>query len=154
MTHSTRSSLLAAALSVAVAAPFDLADFEDVPAAELNIKNPLTGKPTEAVIELAGPEHPVRKRIAFERARRARAAMMRTGKVQLTDPEDDEATETDDLVQMTLGWRGLVIGGAPIEHTPAAALALYTDPKRRWLREQVREFLEERKAFIQPSAAG
>lgn len=127
---------------------FDLAAFEDVLSSELTIRDPLTGAPTPLVITIAGPEHPDRKRDEFARSRRMRAELMKTGKVQLEDPEEEEADATERIARYILGWKGL-----RTPYTPAAALALVSDPKRRWLREQIRVALEERDRFIQRSAA-
>lgn len=131
---------------------FDIGDFEDIHSADVAIKDPTTGKPTAAVVTLAGPEHPARKKILFARQRKLRKNLQRSGKLELTDPEEDEADEIDYLVDCTLGWRGLVKGGQALAFSKDAARALYEDPKRRWLRDQVRAALDEREAFIARSA--
>ena len=127
-------------------APFDFNSIEDVPSATTRIKDQ-GGAPTSMVITLAGPEHPERKRRLFARQRRLRAALAKTGKMPMSDPEDDEADELDDLVASTLGWVG-----AAVPFSPAAARALYADPKRRWLRDQVLAALQERELFTRTSA--
>jgi hypothetical protein len=132
---------------------FNIDDYEDVTSGTVTIKNPATGAPTPVKFVLAGPEHAIRKRASFDRARRMRAGLMKTGKVQLGDPEEDELEETDQLVAFTLGWENLVIGGKPVTFSADVARQLYTDPKRRWLRDQVKAALDEREAFIQRSAA-
>ena len=121
---------------------FDLTAFEDTTTADVRIKNPTTGAPTPMVVNLAGPEHPDRKRITFAKQRRLRAGLAKTGKLQVGDPEDDEAEELDLLVACTLGWQG-----APMQFSPKAARDLYSDPKRRWLRDQVQTALQERELF-------
>lgn len=131
----------------------DLSDFQDVAASDVTIKHPTTGAPTQMVITIAGPEHPERKRQAFDRARKMRAQLQKTGKVQLADPVDDEADMTDQLVAFTLGWQGLQRAGQPVPYSTDAARALYTDGKLRWLRDQVVAALDEREAFIKRSAA-
>lgn len=130
-----------------VAPPFDPLSIEDVPTGELRVRD-ATGAPTAMVITLAGPEHPERKRRLFSRQRRLRAALSKTGKLPVGDPEDDEADELEELVACTLGWRGAVQ-----PYSPAAARQLYADPKRRWLRDQVKAALEERELFTRSSAA-
>lgn len=132
---------------------FDIADYEDVSSGSVTIKDPLTGAPTPLVIELAGPEHPLRRRDAMNRARRIRNDIMRNGKVQLDDPEEQEQDDTEKLAAYTLGWSGLTSGGQPVPFSKAAALQLYADPRRRWLRDQVRAALDERERFIKRSAA-
>lgn len=126
---------------------FDPLAFEDVPTGTLAIKNPLTGAPTGMVITLAGPEHPDRKRRLFARQRRLRALMAKTGKMPVSDPEEDAAEELDDLVAATLGW-----SGAALTYSPEAARQLYSDPKRRWLFDQVKQGLDERELFTRSSA--
>lgn len=125
---------------------FRLDDFEDVLTAEVRIKNPATGAPTPMVVTLAGPEHPDRKRIQFNKSRRLRAELSKTGKLPVTDPEDDEADETEMLVACTIGWTG-----AEPAFSKQAARAVYVDPKRRWLRDQVLAALNERELFTRAS---
>lgn len=126
---------------------FDFTAFEDTDRADVRIKDPTTGAPTAMVVTLAGPEHADRKRITFARQRRMRAALAKTGKLQVGDPEDDEADELDLLVICTLGWTG-----APVVFSTAEAKRLYADPKRRWLRDQVQAALNERELFTRSSA--
>ncbi len=136
-----------------MAANFDITSFEDVQSASVVIKDPSTGAPTPFVVELAGPEHPFRKKDDFNRARRMRQDLMKSGKVQLADPEEEDAEVTDRLADYTLGWQGLSVAGQMIEFSREAAIKLYSDPKRRWLRDQVKAALEERERFIKRSAA-
>lgn len=121
---------------------FNLDDFEDVTSAEVRIKNPSTGAPTPMVVTLAGPEHSDRKRLTFARQRRLRGALAKTGRVPVSDPEDDDADELDMLVACTLGWVG-----ASVAYSRDEARRLYADPKRRWLRDQVAAALQERELF-------
>lgn len=131
---------------------FDISDYEDVTACEVVIKHPVTGAPTDLVITVAGPEHPDRRRINFERQRQMRKALQRTGKLQLADPVEDEDADTEMLVACTLGWRGMMLGGVPLEFSKEQVRRVYTDAKRRWLRDQVKTAMEEREAFIARSA--
>jgi hypothetical protein len=131
---------------------FDVAEYDDVPSADVRIKDPLTGAPTAVVITLAGPEHPLRRKMAMDRQRKMRSQLQRTGKVQLGDPAEDEAEETEMLADCTLGWSGISAGGQKLAHSRTAALQLYGDPKRQWLRAQVKTALDEREAFIKRSA--
>lgn len=133
--------------------PFDVADYEDVTSADVTIKDPSTGAPTALVITLAGPEHPARKKLSFDKQRRMRAQLQKTGKLQLGDPEEDEAEELEQLAAFTLGWRGLRSGGADVPFSAEAARTLYASPKRRWLRDQVKAALDEREHFIRRSVA-
>lgn len=128
---------------------FDLEAYEDVTSADVRIKDPTTGAPTPMVVTLAGPEHADRKRLTFARQRRLRAALAKTGKVPVSDPEEDDAEELDMLVACTLGW-----SGASVPYSPAEARRLYADPKRRWLRDQVAAALQERELFTRACAKG
>jgi hypothetical protein len=131
----------------AATAPFDFDAFEDVPTTDLRIKDP-NGLPTAMLITLAGPEHPDRKRRQFVRQRKFRAEFAKAGKMPVTDPSDDYDDETDELVACTLGWVG-----AAVPYSPSAARTLYADPKRQWLRVQVKAALDERDRFTRSSAA-
>jgi hypothetical protein len=130
---------------------FDVGDYEDQPAGEVVIKNPMTGEPTSLVVLLAGPEHPIRKRTMFERQRQMRRQFQKTGKLQLGDPVEDEEVETAMLADFTLGWRGFVLAGGDYAFSRANALAVYANPKMRWLRDQVKTALDERESFIKRS---
>lgn len=130
----------------------DINDFEDTPTGAVRIKHPVTGAPTPIMFTLAGPEHPQRRAREMARQRKMRAQLQRAGKIQLGDPEDDLADETQELADSTLGWSGLAVGGAALPYSRAAALELYADPKRQWLRAQVRTALAERENFIASSA--
>lgn len=137
----------------APAEPFDIGDYMDTGSAEVPIRHPLTGARTSTVITLAGPEHPTSKRIAFDKQRRLRAGMQRTGKLQLGSPEEDEADELESLAARTLGWSNMIVKGQLVPFSRGAALEIYGDPQRRWLRDQVRAALDEREAFIGRSAS-
>ena len=126
-------------------AVFDFRTVADVTTGEHKVTLP-GGQPTPMVILLAGPEHPDRKARAFAVVRRKRAELKRTGEMPLGDPEEDFALETDELVASTLGWKGCAV-----DFSRQAALELYTDPERAWLRGQVKEALSRRELFIQRS---
>lgn len=128
-------------------AVFNVHDFEDVPQADVAIKDPTTGSATTMIVTLAGPEHPTRRKILLAKQRRMRAQLQKTGKLQFGTPEEDEEDETETLVRCTLGWRG-----ANVPFSADAARALYTDTRLRWLRDQVKSALDEREHFIRSSA--
>lgn len=130
----------------------DLDQFEDIQTGSVTLKNPATGAPTGATINIIGPEHPVRKKIVFDKARRLRADFQRTGKLSVSDPLEDVEDETDFLVACVTGWTGLASGGKPLEYSAAAARALFVDPKRQWVRAQVKKALDEAERFISASA--
>jgi hypothetical protein len=127
---------------------FDFTAYEDTDSADVRIKDPKTGAATSMVVQLAGPEHPARKRITLARQRKMRQVLSRTGKLPMSDPEDDEADQVDLLVASTIGWTG-----AATPFSTKAATDLYNDPKRRWLRDQVQTALDDRELFTRSSAA-
>ena len=132
---------------------FDIADVEDVVEAEVEIKDPVTNAGTGIIFKLGGPEYGPRKRIVSDRTRRMAVTASRTGKVPIPGPEEAEELETDLLVAATIGWSGLVLHGEPLPFSKEAALKLYTDPRRRWLRQQVKDALDDRENFTRRSAA-
>lgn len=132
---------------------FNLSDFQDTETAEVVIKHPATGAPTEAVVTIAGPEHPKRKAIVFDKQRKLRRQLTKTGKLEFTDPAEEEVEETDLLAACTLGWKGIAIAGKEIPFSQAEAAKLYADPALRWFRAQVKTAMDEKELFIKPSGA-
>jgi hypothetical protein len=130
----------------------DLDSIEDVQTASLEVKHPTTGAPTGAVIELAGPQHPTHQKFRIELQRKIQRDMRRNGRTALADPQDAFDTDTDWLVLCTLGWSGITQGGQQLPFSTAAARAIYADPKKQWLRMQVRAALNEADRFISNSA--
>ncbi len=137
---------------------FNPAEFEDVESSEIAIRNPQSGEPTGAVVTLMGPEHPRRKELEFAIAKQARAKLvsaMTRGRnaVDQADPEEEDAQQTEMLAKCTVGWRGLADeAGKPLEFSKEAARQLFTNPKRRWLRDQLVAALADRDRFIRRSA--
>ena len=138
-------------MSETTAKPFDIGDIEDVIEAEYTLRDPVTNSPTGIVFKLGGPEHRPRKRLMNDRLRRMAAQASKTGRVPVPDPTEADEIEVDLLVASTIGWSGLVLNGKAIEYSPEAARQLYTDPKRRWLRNQVKEALDDRELFTRRS---
>lgn len=129
---------------------FDLATVEDLEQAEIQLKR--NGQPLPIFVTLAGPEHPKRKRFAFEKQRRIRKQLAKTGKVEFGDPAEDEAEENDLLADCTLGWRGVVFNGAPLPCTREHVMRLLTDKKRAWFRRALKEAFDDQEAFTKTSA--
>ena len=139
-------------LAAAVAEALDLDAYEDVQTASLVLKNPVTGAPTAATISIIGPEHPARKKIHFDRARRYRQELQRNGKISATDPLEDIDNDTDYLVTCTTGWTGIVRAGVTVPYSPENARSLFVDPKLQWVRAQVKKAMDETERFISSSA--
>jgi hypothetical protein len=132
---------------------YNLNKISDAPSADVEIKDPETGAPLGVFFTMAGPEHPKRKAIEFARQRKIRAALQKTGKIELNDPEDDEQATADTLVACTLGWRGYSNdAGAEVTFTPQAASTLFNDDTKGWLRHQLVTAMNERERFIKRSA--
>lgn len=130
---------------------FNLSDFQDAETAEVVIKHPATGAPTDAVVTIAGPEHPKRKAIVFDKQRKLRRQLTKTGKLEFTDPVEEEVEETGLLAACTLGWKGVGVNGKEIPFSQAEAEKLYADPALRWFRAQIKSAMDERELFIRPS---
>jgi hypothetical protein len=129
----------------------DIDAFDDVPTGKLILVNPVTKEKTSTFMELASPEHEARKRIDLARTRRLRAEFAANGKLESRDPLEDIEDETDYLVASVLSWN-VTRGGQPVECTPANVRALLTDPKKQWVRTQVREGVHKSELFIADSA--
>jgi len=140
--------------TAATAAPstLDLSTINELAEANIVIKHPVTGAPTGALVTLAGPEHPKRKQLIFTRTRKLRAKFQKSGKVQLDDPEDEEADGVSYLAACTLGWIGFSESGKEIPFSTLAAVDLYT--RIGWLRSQINQALEDKENFIEVSALG
>lgn len=128
----------------------DLSTINELAEADVVIKHPVTGAPTGALVTLAGPEHPKRKQLIFTRTRKLRAKFQKSGKVQLDDPEDEEADGVSYLAACTLGWIGFSESGKEVPFSTQAAVDLYS--RIGWLRAQINQALEDRENFIAVSA--
>lgn len=129
-------------------AALDLDDALYHESAELVVKHPVTGAPTTTRITLASVVHPLRAAFRQAKQREVQKRMQIDGAYALPDPVDAEAEEADYLARCTLGWAHLVIGGAELGHSTEAARKLYADPRRHWLRAQVRAALDAQELFI------
>lgn len=129
----------------------DIDAYDDVPTGKLFLTDPRTKEPTSTYIELASPEHESRKRIDLTRTRKLRAEFAATGKMPSSDPLEDIEDETDYLVASVLSWN-VTRGGAPVECSAGNVRALLTDPKKQWVRAQVRAGIHKTELFIADSA--
>lgn len=131
---------------------FNLKSIKQVFSTEVQIKDP-NGDPLGVTFELAGPEHPDRKRIYFSQARKHFKSVVKTGRGAAIEPEDAEAMKIENLAAYTLGWKGLVDEeGMVIPFSKQAALALYQDPEMAWLVDQLDTVLGDKELFIKRSA--
>lgn len=126
---------------------FDLDTVEVVESADLRIKDPTRNlAPTNIVFSLASPMHRARRSWEFAQQRKLAAAMQKTGRLNLGDPEEREAAELEKLVVCTLGWRG-----SKTPFSADAARKLYADPARLHIREQVKTALDDIELFTRLS---
>ena len=86
---------------------FNIKSISDAQSADVELKDPVSGTALGATITLAGPEHPKRKAIEFARQRKVRAKFQKAGKLEFTDPADDEQDNIELLAACTLGWSGI-----------------------------------------------
>ena len=133
-------------------AGFNLKSIKQVFSAEVQIKDP-NGEPLGVTFELAGPEHPDRKRITFAQTRKYMKAYAKKGRQDITEPEDLEAEKKENLAAFTLGWKGLLDEhGKEIPFSKSAALEMYQDPEMAWLVDQLDTALGDKELFIKRSA--
>jgi hypothetical protein len=132
---------------------FNLKSIRQVASAKIQVKDPATGDPTGVIFEMAGPEHPDRKRITFAQSRKFLRSYAKTGRAEMPEPEDAESQKKENLAAFTLGWTGLIDdAGAPVVFSKAVALELYNNPEMGWLVDQLDSALGEKELFITRSA--
>jgi hypothetical protein len=140
-------------VAAAAVAAFNIDDYEDISSAHYAVKHPITGEATPFVVVLAGPEHPLRKKKVLDKIRQNRKDYLNKGQVKFTDPADEDADLTDLVGRCILGWSGCVdASGQEIIYTQNAAITLVTNPKKRWLRDQLKEALDQADLFIKVCA--
>ena len=126
---------------------FDLMSFEDVQSADVRIKAPDTGAPTPLVISLAGPEHPKRRKIQLDRQRRLRAAAAHR-QSPARRPRRRRAGGGRAAGRLHPGVDRHGGQRQVVEFSRAKALEIYTDPRRQWLRAQVKTALDDREVLF------
>jgi hypothetical protein len=130
---------------------FNLKSIKQVTSAKVAIKDP-NGEPTGVVFEMAGPEHPDRKRIFFSEQRKHMRNYNKKGRTELPEPEDLEIQKRDNLAAFTLGWSGCVDDDdKPLPFSKQAALDMYSNPEMAWLVDQLSKALEDQELFIMRS---
>lgn len=130
---------------------FELTSIKEADTADIEILHPVSRAATGAVITIMGPEHPARKKVQYELQRKLRAAFARKGRVEVGDPEEEDAEEVDRLAAFTVGWKNIGIDGKPLEYSKSAAVDLYARPEMAWLKRQIQSALNDLENFIQTS---
>lgn len=129
---------------------FDISSIVENDTGVVELRHPESNALLGASITVAGLGHPKRKRIEFARARALRARVAKRGRLELTDPVEDEEYEIERLAACTLSWEGINRDGKAIPCTPEEAAALYESAA--WIRRQVSAFLDDAVNFIASSA--
>ena len=78
---------------------FNLKSIRQVASAKIQVKDPATGDPTGVIFEMAGPEHPDRKRITFAQSRKFLRSYAKTGRAEMPEPEDAESQKKENLTE-------------------------------------------------------
>ena len=130
---------------------FDVGSIVEKDAQKLELMHPQTGAPVGATIELAGAGHPRRRKLEMQRARELRARVAKRGRIELTDPAEDEEYELDRLVACTLSWEGIARSGQAIPCNAEEARELYESAA--WIRRQALAFLDDAANFLQSTDA-
>lgn len=131
---------------------FDLSNYDGAALSEkgvaMAVKNPVNGQEMPGVeITLKGLDSEVFRKLTRKFADKRIEGMMkgRRGVATLTSSMmEDEQVQV--LTACTIGWKGLVMNGKPFEFSPANAKTLYN--QFSWLRDQVDEFINDRKNFL------
>lgn len=136
---------------------FDLNDFSSLGSTEgqwCELRHPVTDAPLVNNVDgkimrvkLIGMDSPT----FAAKSREFMNRRIKRNKLNLGSAEQLEAEKAETLAACTVGWENMVNQGKPWEYSPENALALYMDPKLKWLREQVDEFIGDRANFLQPS---
>lgn len=125
---------------------FDLDAYEEsvLDVADITITDPKTLEPTQIVITVMGVDSDeYRKALLRLRNEQLKYARKNGGK---TSAEKLQQESIDLLVAATVGWRGLDKKGQEWPFSPDNARELYR--KYPFIREQVDEFIGERRNFI------
>lgn len=131
---------------------FDINSVQLPDTVRVELVHPGTGQPVGAAVIVAGFAHPKTleaKRLGLDRV--AREITMTARKRQKMDTEAGQRLEeatTEALIIRTLAFEGLERNGSPLEATPENIRELYTDPKTRWIMDQIGEVLAEREELF------
>lgn len=115
----------------------------------LQIKHPATGETLEGTtIMLRGSDSPEFQVAAQQIMNKRLAAMNRKGTVYEVSAEVLLRDGIENLVAVTIGWEAIELDGKTLEFSTANARRLYSDKRFPWLREQVDEFVSDRRNFL------
>lgn len=106
------------------------------------IRDPSTGDDTTAYLLLAGMDSTVYKQAQHKIAN---ARINRKSTVRITI-EEIEAEQIGILVECTLGWGGMVLGGVEMPFDRATVRSMYE--KFPTVREQAEQFISDRSNYL------
>lgn len=106
--------------------------------ADLTVRHPVTGEPTDVVIRLLGVDSPT-----FRQAQRLQIDAF--AKSQRPEPS---VTRAQLLAAVTVSWDNVMLDGADLAFSSENAVKLYTHPRASlWLAPQVDQFISARANF-------
>lgn len=125
----------------------DLSSFVPKDTLQFALKDPRTGKDTDAVFTLASPTH-----AAYVAAERAMMDVMlaaaEDGK-EKPDKATRDAASNAFIAGCVLGWSGLTEGGVEVPYSADKVLSILTDRKYREIRDQLDRALGDKKRFFE-----
>ena len=98
-------------------------------------------------ITLTGEDSAAYRRVEREQNNRRLKDLSRGRKRDLTD-EELEASAIERLAACTVAWHGIVLDGDNLACTELNARRLYGESRLAWVREQVNEFVRDRRNFL------
>ena len=111
--------------------------------AEILISNPVTGKTTDLYIKVLGSDSLVWQK-SIKRGRNKLISKLSENK-EISEQDEIDA-EIDQLVAVTVDWRGIEREGVPVKFTAKDCKKLYTSSPG--VRQQVDKFVSDRTNFI------
>jgi hypothetical protein len=117
----------------------------------LTIRNPQTGEPTDAWIEMLGPDSALALSIHEESATFFAKRAQRQG---LADPkkekEEFEQHAAHNMAKICTDWGGISFGkDKDLEFSYENATMIFSNPLSRWVRQQVERFHSDRANFTE-----
>jgi len=132
---------------------FDFANLETASIAnkgvEIELMHPATSQPTGGFLTLLGTDSDVYRSVLRKqvnaRMAREQAAKARGAKVPADTMEDLERMGLEQIHAVTVGWRGISVGGVDFAYEPGRVAEFYE--RWPWAIEQAREAINDRANF-------
>lgn len=128
----------------------DLGDIQEnlMGLATLQVRHPITGKLTGATITLYGPDSQESQELDAKLSDKRLQRIQQRGVQKISSAELNEM-QLEKLVGLTKEIKNFFVKGEVYESTKTNILNLYHG--NAWLREQVQDFLEDRRNFFRES---